>query len=292
MTANITTYPSGVEYLADLFGALLPSKGWVCVRDLEGEKVFELPHGLGFVAFLVAGDVVRVSGFPVFDSSKSVEGQAGAYVSSLPRFVVPAGAVDCWTVVGDRRVAGVVRSGSVYYSFYAGLIECFGSTRQYPFPCFLGGSGDVDGLYKSAYPFHGGGALHCPKVCCPDGSWQLVGGQSVVSYSSFDASQHVSYVFPFNARFRSLGPKVDGSHLLFPALVVSSYFDGSASRDNAPIGSGERYADDGQWLGYLEGVFVTTQGLPPGSMLAVEGVDYLVVPNVDRASETYLLRLS
>jgi len=114
----------------------------------------------------------------------------------------------------------------------------------------------------------------------------------VVSYSSCDASQHVSYIFPFNARFRSLGPKVDGSHLLFPALVVSSFFEGSASRDNAPIGSGERYADDGQWLGYLDGVFVTDQGLAPGSILTVDAVDYLVIPNVDRASETYLLRLS
>ncbi len=292
MTANITTYPSGVEYLADLFGVLLPSKGWVCVRDLEGEKVFELPFWGGFVAFLIAGDVVRVSGFPSFDSSKSVEGQAGAYVSSLPRFVVPAGAVDCWTVVSDRRVAGVIRSGSVYYSFYVGLIESFGSSRHYPFPCFLGGSGDVDGLYKSAYPFHGGGALYCPKVCCPDGSWQLVGGRSVVSYTSFDATENAAYIFPFNARFRSLGTLVDESHLLFPALVVSSYFDGSSSRDNAPIGSGEVYADDGQWLGYLEGVFITDQGLDPGSVLVVDGVDYLVVPNVDRVSETYLLRLS
>lgn len=294
MTAHITNHATGVDYFSQLCTSLLPSNGWVCVRDEASEKVFSLPNGLGFVAFVRSADLCLVSGFPVFDPGKPVADQAGAYVSSLPRFVLPAGAVSCWTVVSDRRVAGVVRDSSGnYYSFYAGLMECFGSTRHYRFPCFLGGSGDVNGTYKSAYPFHGGGALYCPKVCCPDGSWQLVGGDNVVAYTSFNPAKLVSYVYPFNARFSSLGTKVDGSHLLFPALVISSKFAGSATKDEGwrKIDITE-YADDGQWLGYLEGVFITDQGLTPGSMLVVDGVNYLVVQNVARTAETYLLRLS
>lgn len=288
MTAYITTYASGTAYLSALC-TKLQSAGWGLVRDTASEKVFKLPNDMGFVAFIVSGDVCLVSGFPAFDDNKSASDQPDSYASSLPRFVLPAGSCNCITVVSSRRVAGVLIAGGIYYSFYAGLIESFGSSRQYPFPCFVGGSGSVDTLYKSAYPFYGGGPLYCPKVCCPDGSWQLVGGQDVVAYTSFDPAVNAAYIHPFNARFRSIGACLDGQVVLFPALVVSSFFNGSNSR---PLdGVGTKYADDGQWLGYLEGVYVTTQGLPNGLTFAMEGITYVVVPNVNRSSEQYVLRL-
>ncbi|AUZ58722.1 hypothetical protein PRJ_2119 [Pseudomonas sp. XWY-1] len=46
------------------------------------------------------------------------------------------------------------------------------------------------------------------------------------------------------------------------------------------------------WLGYLDGVFAIPQGRAAESIIAVDGVDYLVVPNISKSTETYGLRLA
>lgn len=290
MTVAISTYASGANWLTSLCTDILPSNDWSVVRDTSFEKVFGLPGGAGFVAFVIGDGVVEVQAFKDFDSDQPVALQAGgfsyAYSPFLPRFVLPPGEVGVWTLVNSRRLCGVVRAGSSYYSFYAGLILPFGSSRVYPFPCFIGGSGEIGGSKESAYPFMSGGSQYCPKVCLPGGGWQIVGGNSGGNSSftnEFPYSYSYSFLHPFDGKFHRLRSKIDGGAVVYPALVVSS---GRASDADA------LNSDDGVWLGYLDGVFAIPQGHAAESVIAVDGVDYLVVPNVAKSSETYGLRLS
>ena len=290
MTVAISNYATGAEWLTSLCADILPSNNWTVVRDTSTEKVFGLPGDQGFVAFVIGAGVVEVQAFPVFDPGQPVSGQAGgfsyAYSPYLPRFVLPAGPVKVWTLVNSRRFCGVIKAGSAYYSFYAGLILPFGSNRVYPFPCFIGGSGELGGSKESAYPFMSGGNQFSPKVCLPSGAWQIVGGNSGGSSSltnEFPYSYSYSFVHPFDGKFHRLRSKIDGGAVVYPSLVVSS---GRSSDTDA------QNADDGVWLGYLDGVVAIPQGRAAESVISVDGLDYLVVPNVSKASETYGLRLS
>lgn len=290
MTVAISNYASGADWLTSLCTDLLPSNSWSVVRDTSFEKVFGLPGGAGFVAFVIGDGVVEIQAFPVLDPDQPVAAQAGgfsyAYSPFLPRFVLPAGEVRVWTLVNSRRLCGVIKSGTSYYSFYAGLILPFGSNRVYPFPCFIGGCGELGGSKESAYPFMSGGNQFSPKVCLPTGAWQIVGGNSGGNSSftyEFPYSYSYSFIHPFDGKFHRLRSKIDGGAVVYPALVVSS---GRASDADA------LNSDDGVWLGYLDGVFAIPQGHAAESVIAVEGVDYLVVPNVAKSSETYGLKLS
>ena len=290
MTVAISNYASGTDWLSYLCADILPSNGWTVVRNTSSEKVFGLPNGQGFVAFVIGAGVIEVQACPVFDPDKPVSSQTGGFSYSyspfLPRFMLPAGSVKVWTLVNSRRLCGVIKSGSAYYSFYAGLILPFGSNRVYPFPCFIGGSGELGGSKESAFPFMSGGNQYCPKVCLPTGAWHIVGGNSGGSSSftnEFPYSYSYGFVHPFDGKFHRLRSKIDGGAVIYPCLVVSS---GRVS-DSDDLNS-----DDGSWLGYLDGVFAIPQGREAESVITIDGVDYLVVPNVAKASESFGLRLS
>lgn len=290
MTVAISNHASGADWLTSLCTDLLPSNSWSVVRDTFSEKVFGLPGDQGFVAFVIGAGVVEIQAFPVFDPDQPVSAQVGgfsyAYSPFLPRFVLPAGPVKVWTLVNSRRLCGVIKAGSAYYSFYAGLILPFGSNRVYPFPCFIGGSGELGGSKESAYPFMSGGNQFSPKVCLPGGGWQIVGGNSGGNSSftnEFPYSYSYSFIHPFDGKYHRLMGKIDGGAVVYPALVVSS----GRSSDTDTLN-----ADDGVWLGYLDGVYAIPQGRAVESLIAVDGVDYLVVPNVAKPSETYGLRLA
>ena len=285
-----STYASGADYLLALAASILPSNNWVVVKNSASEKVFRLPYGQGYIAFIVTGDICEIQSFTAYNPAVSaklqVDGYNSPYTPFLPRFRVPAGAVEVWTVVNSRRVAAVIKSGGAWYSMYAGLMLPFGSNKVYSFPCFIGGSGEVgNSTYESAYPFFSGGQSYCPKVVLPDGRWQMVGGNSggTSSFYSFSYSYAYSYIWPFDGKFQRLGNKLDGSVMLYQALVCSSGRVDAADSLNS---------DDGKWLGLLDGVFAVSQGRAAGSIFQVDGVDYLVVPNISKASETYALRLS
>lgn len=285
-----STYASGADYLSALAASILPSNNWVVVKNSDSEKVFKLPHNQGYIAFIISGEICEIQAFQSYDSAVSAKLQVGGYSSAytpfLPRFRAPIGSVEVWTVVSSRRLAAVIKSGGNWYSFYAGLMLPFGSNKVYPFPCFIGGSGQVgNATYESAYPFFSGGDSYCPKVALPDGQWQKVGGNAggTSSFSSFPYSYASSYIWPFDGKFQRLSSKLDGSAMLYQALVCSSGRVDAADALNA---------DDGKWLGYLDGVFAVSQGRAAGSVIDVDGVDYLVVPNVSKTSETYALRLA
>jgi hypothetical protein len=290
MTVAINIYASGAAWLSTLCADILPSNGWVVVRNTPSEKVFQLPNFAGFVAFIVTGDIVEIQAFKIFETNKTANAQAGAYSYAytpfLPRFRTPSGSVKVWTLVNSRRICGVIKSGSTYYSFYAGMILPFGSNRAYGFPMFIGGSGELGQSKESAYPFMSGGNQYSPKVYLPSNSWQIVGGNSGGQTSftvDFPYSYSFAYIHPFDNKFSRLRNKLDGSAVVYPSLVVSS---GRVTEFD------DLNSDDGRWLGYLDGVFCIPQGRAAESIITVDGEDYLIVPNVKRLTETYGLRLT
>lgn len=288
MPVHIATYPSGHAWLSHITAYILPSNSWFAVKNTESEKIFQIPFG-GNVGMIVSGDELRLTGFEHQVHGLDVAGQSP--FSGLPGLLLPEGPVDTWTVVNRRRVIAVLRSNGVYQSVYFGLIESFGSVRTYPFPCFIGGSAG-----GSSFPYFAGGADECPKVCCPDGSWQMLGGEhgeGLTSFPSFDYMRKCGYVFPFDGKNKRIGRDLDGGISLFRALVVSDKFEGSVRFHNPNMYiDGVPYADDGQWLGYLDGVYACPAGLVPGSTFKVGAVDYLVVQNLGVSSELFALELS
>lgn len=288
MAAHISTYSSAQLWLSYITAYFLPSNGWFAVKDTESEKIFQIPSG-GNIGMALSGSELLLTAFEHQTLGLNVVEQSP--FSGLPGLMLPAGPVDTWTILNARRVIFILRSNGVYYSAYLGLIEAFGSARTYSFPCFVGGSSG-----GSAFPYFAGGAEKCPKVCVPDGTWQAVGGEygaGFSSFASFDYSRKCAYVFPFDGKNKRIGSDLDGGITLFRALVVSDKFTGSTQFQNPNMYvEGEPYADDGQWLGYLDGVFACPVGLTAGSVFVVDGADFLVVQNLGVAGELFAVGLS
>jgi len=291
MSVYISSHTSGHAWLSDIAANLLPSNNWFAVKNAEFEKLFQIPAG-GYIGLVTVGNELKLTAFEIYSPQLGIIEQSP--FPGLPGLALPTGPVNAWTVINDRRICAVLRSNGVYYSFYAGLLKAFGSVRTYPFPAFVGGS-----LGGSAFPFMAGGSDLCPKVCVPDGTFQVVGGDQglgLSSFATFDRSKLVSYVHPFDGKFKRIGRNLDGSVTLYRALVVSSAFAGSVripvSGEWIGIDDDRDRADDGQWLGYLDGVFACPVGLVPGSVFSVAGVDYLAVQNLGVAGELFALELS
>lgn len=288
MAVHISTYSSAQLWLSYITAYFLPSNGWFAVKDTESEKIFQIPSG-GNIAMSVSGNELLLTAFEHQTLGLNVLEQSP--FSGLPGLMLPAGPVDTWTILNERRVIFVLRSNGVYYSAYMGLIEAFGSARTYSFPCFVGGSSG-----GSAFPYFAGGAQKCPKVCVPDGAWQAVGGAygaGLSSFASFDYSRKCAYVFPFDGKNKRIGLDLDGGITLFRAMVVSDKFEGSTQFNNPNMYfEGLPYADDGQWLGYLDGVFACPVGLTAGSVFTIGADQYLVVRNLGVAGELFAVGLS
>lgn len=288
MAVYISSFPSGNAWLSYITANFLPSNGWFAVKNSESEKILQIPAG-GNIAMSVSGDELLLTAFEYQTLGLSVVEQSA--FSGLPGLTLPSGPVDTWTILNERRLIAVLRSNGVYHSAYLGLIDAFGSTRTYPFPCFVGGSSG-----GSAFPYFGGGSQKCPKVCVPDGTWQLVGGEygaGLSSFASFDYSKKCAYVFPFDGKNKRLGTDLDGGITLHRALVVSDKFERSVQFQNPNMyAEGVPYADDGQWLGYLDGVFACPATLTAGSVFEIEDVQYLVVRNLGVAGELFAVELA
>lgn len=276
MPVTHTTYPSAQAWLSDLTNNILPSNSWFVAKLTPNEAVFSCPAG-GYVALINNGNTLNITAFRNYDPDVVVAEQSP--FPGLPGIMLTDEPVETWTLINRRRVIVILRANNQWYSAYFGLLIPFGSTKTYPFPAFVGGS-----LAGSGFPFMAGGEGLCPKVCVPDGAWQVVGGEQgegLGSILSFDYRKAVAYVHPFDGKNQRLGFNLDGSISLFRAMVVSAAFSGSAllpiSGEWAGIDDDYDTADDGQWLGYLDGVYACPVGLAPGTVFDVGGVDHLVV---------------
>ncbi|WP_017905311.1 hypothetical protein [Pseudomonas asplenii] len=257
--------------------------GWTVVRNTSSEKILQIPSG-GYVGLIVSGVNVEFQMFRVYDSTRAIADQLGVIATSssslLPRLTLHNQAFKVWLTVSDRRICGVCRISNTYHSFYLGYLLPFAPTDVYQFPGFVGANGDgttwsttTDGVQSFVFGRTSG---RPSRVCLPTASWQSVKMGSVGNYAI-----DFAYVWPFDNDISSLGKTIAGDHVLYPAFVVSSKL------------SAEATADDGIWLGYLDGIYaISNDGTTSETVVTVDGVNYLVIPNVFRASENFALRLS
>lgn len=266
-------------------------EGWTLVRDNASEKVLKIP-AVGYLALLIDGVNIEFQAFRLYDAGRAIRDQVGALPTpagglQLPRVTLHNQPFFVWLSISERRLAGVCRISNTYHSFYAGLLLPFAPTDQYPFPCYVGGSGDAD-LWSStissasAYPFYGGQSRP-GRVCLPGGGWQQVSRSDAGDTLDFHPSyvNELAYVWPFDGGIANLGKTLDGDHVIYNAMVVSS----TPSVGLAP--------DDGMWLGYLDGIFgCSNVGASAESVIIIDSIQYLLVPNVFRGSQYYAFRLN
>ncbi|MNN56784.1 hypothetical protein D3C81_1717340 [compost metagenome] len=105
------------------------------------------------------------------------------------------------------------------------------------------------------------------------------GGDSLDFHSSY--INELAYVWPFDGGLANLGKTLGGEHVIYNAMIVSS----TPSVGLAP--------DDGMWLGYLDGIFACSNvGASAESVITIDSIQYLLVPNVFRGSQYYAFRLN
>ncbi|KJZ67242.1 hypothetical protein [Pseudomonas fluorescens] len=266
-------------------------EGWTLVRDTAVEKVLKIP-AVGYLALLIDGVNVEFQAFRLYDAARAIADQIGSLPTpvgglKLPRIPLHNQAFQVWLSVSERRLAGVCRISNTYHSFYAGLILPFAPTDQYPFPCYVGGSGDAElwsstSSSASAYPFYGGQSRP-GRVCLPGGGWQEVSRSDSGDSLDFKPSYlyERAYVWPFDGGLANLGKTLAGEHVIYNAMIVSS----TPAAGLAP--------DDGMWLGYLDGIFACSNvGASAESVITIDSIQYLLVPNVFRGSQYYAFRLN
>lgn len=161
----ITSTAASYRILAGAIRDAATANGWTAVRDVatyawnsltdELEIVLRgaagtvtLPH-IGMRTYTQAGPKpgILLAGFSGHPSTGTAFGSlpnaspttapsntAGTYIP------VPAGGVTYWLSVTPRRIVGVVRTGSIYLSFYAGLLNPYETELESAFPFFLGSS--------------------------------------------------------------------------------------------------------------------------------------------------------
>lgn len=267
------------------------AEGWVIESDSATAKVLRVPAG-GYVALLIDGVNVEMQAFRSFDPGRGIGDQIGAIKTpvggyKLPRVPLHNQAFQVWLSVSERRLAGVCRISNSYHSFYLGLLLPFSNTESYPFPCFAGGSGDAE-LWSStavqacAYPWYGG-TSRPSQVCLPGGGWQAVaksGGSDTLDFKPTYSTDY-AYTWPFDGGVGGLGKTLAGDHVIYNAMIVSG---------SPAVGEG---TDDGLWLGYLDGIFACSNaGASAESIITIDSIQYLLVPNVFRGSQYYAFRLA
>jgi hypothetical protein len=99
----------------------------------SGAYGFELAGGTGYNSGGSGWETFIVAISPGRFNGSSDDLKYGAYVplvnSSMPY----------WLSVTDRRIAGVVKANTGYFSFYLGLLDTFAVSTSYPFPMYVAG---------------------------------------------------------------------------------------------------------------------------------------------------------
>lgn len=204
--------------------------------------------------------------------------QVGAYLDAAP--------MPYWFVANGRRFAAVMRVGTVYETFYAGLFLPYADPIQYSYPMFIGGSinlgyGANTGLnWKRTDSYHtnytqavGSEATTSAYMMTPDGVWYRVTDRNDAASAQVAPFQNLggldTYLsgsggFGLNSQLYKLNAALGGGYSLEPATLTA----------NNP-------AD--QTYGVLDGIYhVASEGTYAEDIVSVGGVDHLVFQNIWR----------
>lgn len=205
--------------------------------------------------------------------------QVGAYLDAT--------SMPYWFVANGRRFAAVMRVGTVYETFYAGLFLPYADPVQYSYPMFIGGSinlgygANTNLNWKRTENFHTnytqavGGASDSTSayMMTPDGVWYRVTDSNVVASAQVAPFQnrgglntHLSSSdgFGLYSQLYKLNAALGGGYSLEPATLTA----------NNPVD---------QTYGVLDGIYhVASEGTYAEDTVSVGGVDHLVFQNIWR----------
>ncbi|MGK8437196.1 hypothetical protein ACRS3X_07570 [Ectopseudomonas hydrolytica] len=286
---------SSVNALLTQIRTRTEAAGWTTLRDAttdERELILRSPAGahVGLRAETAADGSYKnlwLQGYRSFEPEASFHGQFGAIVHNGSSALCPAMPLQnlpltAWLAISDRRLLIVVKLSSVYVAAHLGYLLPFASDADYPEPLLIGGSitgnaklwsgtTDNQNIFLFGRGSVGAGA---PRVLLPNGSWQSVN-------FSGNAPTNYAAIFPFNGGLEQLGRSFDDSHTMFQALVVSG------------LPSAESQEWEGEWLGYIEGVFGTdAEAVTSESQFTQLSRTFIVFPNVFRNSNFFVLEVA
>lgn len=286
---------SSVNALLTQIRTRVEAAGWTTLRDVptdERELIMRSPAGAHVGLRTETGSDgsyknLQLQGYRNFEPDASFHGQFGAIAHNGSSALCPAMPLQdlpltVWLAISDRRIMLIVKLSSVYVAAHLGYLLPFASDTDYPEPLLIGGSiTDNEKLWsgttdsQNIFLFGTGGLRPgFPRVLLPNGNWQSI------SFSG-NSSSNLASIFPFNGGLEQLGRSFDDSHTMFPAMVVSG------------LPGAEAQAWEGEWLGYIEGVFGTdAEAVTSESQFTLLDRTFIVFPNVFRNSSFFTLEVA
>jgi hypothetical protein len=175
-----------------------------------------------------------------------------------------------WFVANGRRFVAVAKVSTVYQSGYAGFLLPYHLPTTWPYPMFVGGCSNsptqrwsaVNGNHGAFFnPGNGAAAL-----CFPDVSWQAIAN---LQESGGERGIYLRNIAPwYGYHYLNYRDNIDGQYLLEPGVItIENPYPAT--------------------MGALEGVYsIPGFGNGSESIKTISGVDYLVVQNVFRTTNT------
>ena len=162
-----------------------------------------------------------------------------------------------WMTANGRRIIVVAKVGATYQMIHLGLLTVPATDAQYPYPLYIGGSGNLlTQNYTAAIRVFWGSQTANARFVSPGGVW---GTQATGTYLEYNPG-----ILPitFNEVDRSIMlTGLDGSYLLEPIYLVS----GTTLLTT---------------YGFIEGLFrVTGYNNTAENIITVGGVNYMVFPD-------------
>lgn len=212
---------------------------------------------------------ITINGADGFNTEVDYNSQPG--LSPNARMMLWNTAMPYWFFANGRRFILVFKVGTIYECAYAGLLLPYGTSSEYPYPLFVGGTCDNTGRrYSDEGPTRG--SFFNPRdlgayIRVHDGSWHMV---SHFANNGNTLAPGKGLVWPWA---RNLGTEFrenfDGSYPLIRGTVM-----GSPSAD---------YDVDSNTYGVLDGVMYTTGfGNASENTITVGGDTYHVFQSAHR----------
>lgn len=287
ITAGGTAFASGDQF------TVATTPPWTSLqRNAGSQMIWQAPGNGGLDEIIVGASAFtnvsadyynwRLGGFTGFNSATPFNQQAG-YLSnnqaqSSPSLNLWNHSTPYWFIANGRRVIVVAQVSTVYVAAYLGLTSSYMSPGSFPLPLVVAGSMAWNGepaLTSANWRWSYSGAeitnfpIPLSAISAGDFQSQLRLRLPAGIWRGFDLNPNgVTYgrIWPYLSGFTGWTPNLDGSYALLPIILA----------DGTPNVYGE-----------LEGVAaVAGFGNGAGNTIAIGGVNWLVVPNVFRTTQS------
>lgn len=171
-------------------------------------------------------------------------------------------AIPYWMVANGRRIIVCAKVGTTYQQIHLGLLDVPATDAQYPYPLFIGGSGNslTQNYSATLYAFWDSSDTNTARLSFPGGAW---GSRSTANNGDGNPSFTVQ---TFNEASRTrMWTALDGSYALEPLFVTT-------------------YASNIGILGAFDGLFrVTGYNNTAENIVTIDGVNHMVFPDGSRS---------